>query len=225
MTGVQTCALPIYYLRQLLSRQVDGLIVGTHNFNIQTYNKYHGLPIVSIERILNDEIPTIAVNNYQGGVLATEFLIEQGAKKIIHTTDPLSNNMPSDQRHQGYLDTMVKHHLVPVTWQVDFEMSYAQKTANFKQMLQKHADVDAIFASNDVEATQILPLVSKMPSKPLVIGFDGTQLIQAIFPNMPTIVQPINQLADIAIEVLEKRIAGEVIKTKYLLDVTLSTHR
>ena len=85
--------------------------------------------------------------------------------------------------------------------------------------------VDAIFASNDVEATQILPLVSKMPSKPLVIGFDGTQLIQAIFPNMPTIVQPINQLADIAIEVLEKRIAGEAIKTKYLLDVTLSTHR
>ena len=214
-----------HYLKQLLSRQVDGLIVGTHNFNIQTYNKYHGLPIVSIERILNDEIPTIAVNNYQGGVLATEFLIKQGAKKIIHTTDPFSNNMPSDQRHQGYLDTMLKHHLTPITWQIDFEMSYAQKTDNFTKMLQQHGDVDAIFASNDVEATQMLPLVSKMPSKPIVVGFDGTQLIQAIFPNMPTIVQPIEQLASVAIEVLEKRIAGEATNTKYLLDVTLSPQR
>ena len=120
---------------------------------------------------------------------------------------------------------MAKHHLIPITWQIDFEMSYAQKTANFTKMLQQHNDVDAIFASNDVEATQMLPLVSKIPSKPIVVGFDGTRLIQAIFPNMPTIVQPIEQLASVAIEVLEKRIAGETTKTKYLLDVTLSTQR
>lgn len=213
-----------HYLNQLLSHQVDGLIVGTHNFNIQTYNKYHGLPIVSIERVLNDEIPTIAVNNYQGGILATEFLVASGATKIIHTTDPFSNNMPSDQRHQGYLDTMSKHHLIPITWQNDFEMSYAQKKANFLNMLQKYPDVDAIFASNDVEAAQMIPLVKNMPSQPLIVGFDGTRLIQAILPDMPTIIQPITDLASVAIDVLEQRMAGKSTQTTYTLDVTLSTN-
>ncbi|MGK3799673.1 LacI family transcriptional regulator, partial [Enterococcus faecium] len=38
------------YLNQLLSDQVDGLIVGTHNQGIQEY-KYQNLPIVAIDRV------------------------------------------------------------------------------------------------------------------------------------------------------------------------------
>lgn len=70
------------YLNQLLSEQVDGLIVGTHNQGIQEY-KYANLPIVAIDRIMNDDIPIIESDNYAGGVLATTHLIEAGAKKLF----------------------------------------------------------------------------------------------------------------------------------------------
>ena len=72
------------YLNQLLSNQVDGLIVGTHNQNIQQYQN-ENLPIVAIDRIMNQDIPVIESDNYSGGKQATERLIQKGAKKIIHT--------------------------------------------------------------------------------------------------------------------------------------------
>ncbi|HBA0706382.1 TPA: LacI family transcriptional regulator, partial [Enterococcus faecium] len=70
------------YLNQLLSDQVDGLIVGTHNQGIQEY-KYQNLPIVAIDRVMNEDIPVVESDNYNGGKLATKLLIAQGAKNII----------------------------------------------------------------------------------------------------------------------------------------------
>lgn len=214
-----------HYLRQLLSHQVDGLIVGTHNFNIQTYNKYSGLPIVSVERILNDEIPTISVDNYHGGVLATQYLIDQGAKHIVHTSGHTYPNMPSSLRHQGYIDTIKKHHFTPHHWEVEFELSHGEKDIIFSRLLDEHPNVDGIFAGNDVEAAQILSLIQRKytnaNNQPLVIGFDGTNLIRTVLPNMPTIVQPINDLADTAVTVLENRMMNVPTQSTYMLDVTL----
>lgn len=68
------------YLNQLLSNQVDGLIVGTHNQDIEQY-KNDNLPIVAIDQIMNEDIPIIESDNYLGGQLATERLINKGAKK------------------------------------------------------------------------------------------------------------------------------------------------
>src|SRR5699024_7760471 len=71
-----------YYLNQLLSNQVDGLIVGTHNRGIQQYKK-DNLPIVAIDRFMNTDIPIIESNNYYGVQISTERLIEKDTKKII----------------------------------------------------------------------------------------------------------------------------------------------
>lgn len=75
------------YLQELLAHQVDGLIVGSHNSGIDEYNNPN-MPIVAIDRRVNDDIPIISSNNYMGGLMATELLIKKGARKIIHTNDP-----------------------------------------------------------------------------------------------------------------------------------------
>ncbi len=54
-----------------------------------------------------------------------------------------------------------------------------------------------------------------------MIGFDGTNLIRTVLPNMPTIVQPINDLADTAVTVLENRMMNVPTQSTYMLDVTL----
>ncbi|WWL94349.1 hypothetical protein V6R94_02275 [Pediococcus acidilactici] len=98
------------YLKELIGNQVDGLIVGAHNYNIDEY-KVTNLPIVAIDRIINDDIPIIASDNYQGGKLATELLISKGAKNIIVTDGPLDFQTPAHNRRIAYESVMKKINL------------------------------------------------------------------------------------------------------------------
>src|SRR5699024_8892131 len=72
------------YLRQLLNGQVDGLIVGAHNEGIKQYRDTQ-LPVVSIERWVSKDIPVVAADNYAGGKMATQRLLDDGCQHIIHT--------------------------------------------------------------------------------------------------------------------------------------------
>lgn len=86
-----------HYLNQLLTQQVDGLIVGTHNQGIAEY-KYQNLPIVAIDRRMNQDIPIVGSDNYKGGELATTRLLDKGAKYILHTNGPIALETPAMRR-------------------------------------------------------------------------------------------------------------------------------
>ena len=53
----------------------------THNLDIEEYNKV-GLPIVSFDRTLSENVPIVSCDNYQGGCLATEELYQAGCRHI-----------------------------------------------------------------------------------------------------------------------------------------------
>lgn len=213
-----------HYLNQLLTKQVDGLIVGTHNQGIKEYN-YENLPVVAIDRNMNKDIPVIESDNYNGGVLATTHLIKRGAKKIIHTNGPVELDSPTKRRRLAYEDTMKKAGLVPLTITVDFNIPYSEKKQIFTQMFHDHPDVEAIFASNDVDAALIMQIAleqgRRVPDDLLLIGYDGTQIIRNILPDLTTIVQPIEAIAQTSIQVLKQRLNNKETNTEYVLPVTL----
>lgn len=213
-----------HYINQLLSNQVDALIVGTHNIGISQYNNAN-LPIVAIDRIMNEDIPDIRSDNYNGGLIATERLISQGAKKIIHTNGPIDVNTPANLRQNAYEDTMRKHDLTPITYTIDFSLDYKDKLEIFKTIFREHPDVEAIFASNDTDALQIYQLASSLgrqvPQDLKIIGYDGTELMRNLVPQLTSIVQPIDAITNKAIEILEKRLASESTEQEYILPVEL----
>lgn len=212
------------YLNQLLSKQVDGLIVGTHNQGIKEYN-YEHLPVVAIDRNMNQDIPVIESDNYAGGVLATTYLIEQGAKKIIHTNGPITLYSPTKRRRLAYEDTMRQHGLTPITVTLDFNIPYHEKKQILTQIFYDHPDLEAIFASNDIDAALImqiaLELGKKLPADLLLVGYDGTKVIQNILPNLTTIVQPIEAIAQTAVDVLKARLNDRPTESEYVLPVSL----
>lgn len=214
------------YLQQLLIKQVDGLIVGSHNQGIQQY-RHAGLPVVSIDRIMNQDIPVIASDNYRGGQLATERLIAQGVRKIIHTNGPHDLATPAQRRRLAYEDSMKEHNLQPITYELDFNISTVDKDKVFQRIFVEHPDVEAIFASNDTDAVQIIQLAQasgrQVPRDLLVIGYDGTQLVRELVPQLTTIIQPIAQIAQTAVEVLQQRLAKQTTQKEYLLPVSLWT--
>ncbi|TKN75595.1 LacI family transcriptional regulator [Enterococcus faecium] len=212
------------YLKQLLSDQVDGLIVGTHNQGIQEY-KYQNLPIVAIDRVMNEDIPVVESDNYNGGKLATKLLIAQGAKNIIHTNGPIDLQTPANRRRLAYEDTMKAYQLIPRTVTLDFNISYVKKKQIFFQMFEDYPKIDGIFASNDIDAALILQVAKEkglnVPADLLVVGYDGTLMTRSILPDLTTVIQPINDIADTAVAILMKRINKEETKKEYILPVTL----
>lgn len=203
------------YLNQLLSDQVDGLIVGTHNQGIQEY-KYQNLPIVAIDRVMNEDIPVVESDNYNGGKLATKLLIAQGAKNIIHTNGPIDLQTPANRRRLAYEDTMKAYQLIPRTVTLDFNISYVKKKQIFFQMFEDYPKIDGIFASNDIDAALILQVAKEkglnVPADLLVVGYDGTLMTRSILPDLTTVIQPINDIADTAVAILMKRINKEETK-------------
>lgn len=213
-----------HYLNQLLSNQVDGLIVGTHNRGIQQYKK-DNLPIVAIDRFMNEDIPIIESDNYRGGQIATSRLIEKGSRNIVHTTGPTELETPAHRRMQAYIKTMKKYELEPITYQLDFNISYEEKNKVFQNIFKEHPDLDGIFASNDVDAIMLMQIAQslnkRIPEDIKVIGYDGTELIRNLYPDLTTIIQPIEQITDKAIEVLNQRLKLQKTNNEYVLEVSL----
>lgn len=67
------------YLEMLEANQVDGIISGSHNLDIEDYNRVTA-PIIAFDRNLSPDIPVVSSDNYGGGVLAAQTLVKAGAQ-------------------------------------------------------------------------------------------------------------------------------------------------
>lgn len=198
-----------YYLKQLLEHQVDGLIVGAHNQGLPEYH-HPNLPIVSIDRTVNDDVPIVSSDNYQGGIMATQRLIDLGCKHIIHTNGPTTLASPTQNRRLAYEHTVKANHMTPIIYYTKVSSSIKDKISLFQQLFTEHPEVDGIFASNDIDASLIIQIAAqfskKVPEDLKVIGYDGTDTTRLLFPQLTTIQQPINEIAKTAVDTLELKI-------------------
>lgn len=212
------------YLEQLLNKQIDGLIVGTHNRGIREYQEMN-LPVVAIDRMVNTDIPIVAADNYAGGKLATELLLKGGATKIIHVNGPKKLAVAAHRRREAYEDVMRIHGLTPITYEIDFNIAESDKKAQLQQIFSDYPDVEGIFSSNDTDAALLLQIASEMgrrvPDDFRLIGFDGTQIVRELLPQLTTIIQPIDEIATQAVSTLQRRIKGEQTDHEIILPVKL----
>lgn len=198
-----------HYLKLLLNHQVDGLIVGAHNQGIEEYNSI-SRPIVSIERYISKQIPTVTADNYHGGELAVQQLLADGCQHIIHTNYPTNLVSPNELRRQAYEDILHEHQMTAVTYPVSFDISLAAKEEIFRRIFEEHPEVDGIFADNDTNASLIIRVAKEfnrhVPDDLKVVGFDGANITRMLSPELTTIQQPLDQMADAAVKLLMDQI-------------------
>lgn len=212
------------YLRMLQENRVDGIIVGSHNMDIKEYEKFE-TKIVSIERELTKSIPMIQSDDYQGGWMATEELINKGCKNILCVSGNLSVKTPANDRAKAYSDCIKKYGYGEKLIEIPFTLSNDEKTTILKEALVKPIKYDGIFATDDMMAMRVYNLLVSMnyniPTDIKIVGFDGTETIRELIPTLTTIVQPIEDLAKNAVNLLLKRIEGKETENKVVLPVTL----
>lgn len=200
------------YLEMLMRNQVDGIIVGTHNQGILDY-KNQNLAVVSIDTDLSESIPIVGSDNYTGGRIATELLFSKGCKSIVNIDGQFNLKTQARLRKKAYEDVMKEHNKIPITYEIinTFDSQNQQEVAN--RILDECPYVDGVFATNDLFAAVFINQARKrgkdIPRDIKVIGYDGTETCQRLLPELTTIKQPIETIAETAIEILIKEIENE----------------
>lgn len=155
---------------------------------------------------------TVGSNNKQGGCLATEHLLAQGAQHIVFLGD---RTLPEvAQRFEGYLSAHQARALTPnpslclevpfINQAVDDEMS---------TLLSRGLAFDAIFASSDLMAITAISVLrrhgKRVPEDVAVVGYDDIALAAHYQPPLSTIRQPIDAAGKALVQALVAQLDGE----------------
>ncbi|MGX7025016.1 LacI family DNA-binding transcriptional regulator [Vagococcus hydrophili] len=196
------------YLRMLIGNKVDGVITGSHNLGIKEYENV-SLPIVSFDRYLGDTVPIVGSDNFLGGQLATQALIDAGCQNIAIFSGKNDSMSPTNRRVDGYKMAISKADLCEHTFHFPSPTSPIVKSSEIKQILEEH-DFDGIFCTDDLTAILTIQQLEKLnlnvPKDVKVIGYDGTQFIQNYYPHLATVAQPIDEYANLLVELLLEKI-------------------
>lgn len=214
------------YLQMLMANQVDGIIAGAHNLGIEEYQQY-GLPIISFDRYLSDNIPIVSSDNYHGGWLAAQTLRQAGAESIAIFTGKSYAGSPTNGRREGYEAYLAAEQLTPHVHELPFELSPALKMMEIKTIMSQQ-NYDGIFCSDDLTALLTInvahQLSIRVPEDLRVVGYDGTALMRNYHPELTTIEQPLTDISTLLVSLLLQRIADAdcQLESKYTLPVKLS---
>ncbi|MFD1064697.1 LacI family DNA-binding transcriptional regulator [Oceanobacillus locisalsi] len=197
------------YWEMLRRNQVDGVIVVTYNRGL--VDKEQQFPAVAIDHYLSEHIHVVSSDNFQGGELASRELLETGCKKIIHINGDANLETPANNRQYAYERVMKEAGRTPETYHVVSDAAFLESNiGTIQQLFEEHPDVDGIFASDDLLAIRTLQYAEhlgyKVPEDLKIVGYDGTSLIRSLYPNLTTIIQPIYQIADDAVQTLIQEI-------------------
>jgi DNA-binding LacI/PurR family transcriptional regulator len=202
-------------IRFMLARHIDGILwavpeIGDNHSWVVGSLASIPVPLVFIAMQARPGIPVVSIDNYLGGILATQHLLEQGRRHIGHIAGPL-DWWEARQRKQGWQDAMMKaglaaddRHCAEGNW------SSASGEAAFKELLENYPEIDAVFVANDQMALAVLHIASRLqkhvPQSLGVIGFDNIAESAYFSPALTTVNQNQHELGRQALQELVNRI-------------------
>ncbi len=153
--------------------------------------------LIDHQGIAEDE-SAVAVENWQGGFVATQYLIEQGHRRIGFVTGNLKMGC-AREREAGYRAALAQYGL-PVDETLIQEGNFFQSDgyAAGEALLRLPTPPTAIFASNDVMAFGVMEIVRergfKIPDDVSIVGFDDIPQAAYVHPSLTTVRQPLEEM-------------------------------
>ena len=190
----------------LMAKQhmADGIICLSYDPTLQAPEH---MPLVSIDRYFGAQIPCVSSDNYGGGRLAAEKLIENGCKCLAFLRSGTKLANEPNKRRDGFVSVCEERGVPYALKMIDDGTSYSE----FEAFLQEHLhsgklDFDGIFCVTDALAywtrKTLRGMGLRVPEDVQIIGYDGVRSFGNMDLPCSTIVQPLEGMAKACVDLV-----------------------
>ena len=210
---------PLDSLRELMGREIDGLIVANDgDVTPQVIQKISktGVPIVLIENYQSFPIHSLTADNFTAGRLMTEYLINLGHRRIGGIGGPAKYSSLRD-RMRGYRVALLEHGLPidPALQPPPVSGNPRKGYVQMQQLLALSEPPTAVFAVSDRAAFGAMDAIKdaglRIPDDISVVGIDDVRDSAYSTPPLTTYSVPKYELGRSAVFMLHDLIQGKVI--------------
>jgi DNA-binding LacI/PurR family transcriptional regulator len=207
------------YVHMLLDRQVDGMIFiscemtnmsGEHDHYARLLEE--GARIVFVNGALNNlTVPSVGVDERLAGELATQHLIDLGHKRVGYIAGP-EFYLPTQQKAAGR-ESALRAAGIDVDGELvaHGEFSVTGGRAALRNLLVSDRRPTGVICSSDLMAIGVLQEAEaqglRVPNDLSVVGFDGIDATRWTNPPLTTVEQPIEDIAETAVNALQTLIS------------------
>jgi DNA-binding LacI/PurR family transcriptional regulator len=178
------------YLNFFEQYNIEGLIIAS-NFSNKDKLSDLKIPVVTVDHILDENIPSITSDNVKGGGLAAHKLIDSGAKNILVFRGP-SFLLTTMERTIGFLNVLKSKKMYADIF--DFDLLNPDIKL-IEEILKSNPSVDGIFTFSDTLAIATLNILQKLgkkvPEDVSLVGYDDTPYAKWVTPSITTIHQSV----------------------------------
>ncbi len=195
-------------ISMLTSMNVDGIVITTSNQELKKILENCETPIVAIDRVISKNTAGgyIHCDNYEGGRIAAQHLIQNGCKSIVCVRG-LESISSARERYQGYLDVCTEQGIREQSIRCDY--SFTEGLTMTEKLLEEFPDVDGIIACNDMVAISIYKVLCRrgirVPEDIQLVGYDNISLAHLMTPELTTVAQPIEKMGVKAVKMLIRK--------------------
>jgi LacI family transcriptional regulator len=203
--------------KNLFDKRVDGLIASlsfdTKNLDHFKPFKEKNVPVIFFDRVEQEGNNTVVViDNDKCGYQATQHLIEQGCKKIVHITASLKRNVYS-KRFNGYKAALADYGIpYDDSLLIINDLSESAAIESAMQMLKMDPLPDAAFITNDFVAAVVMRTLKEngitIPGQIAIVGFNNDAICTLVEPALSTINYPGIDVGEVAARNLINHLKG-----------------
>lgn len=200
------------YLRVAEQQQVAGIILSPNTATSDVSRLLDAkLPLVVIDRILNEPVDSVMVHSFDGAEEATLHLLASGWKRPACVTGP-SGASTASERLQGFLKAVRQHRDLDELYEhAPFTQEGGVRAA--AALLGMPHPPDALFVANSQMALGVLDEVRRrglrVGQDVGIITFDDAPWAPFISPPMSVVAQPAYEVGRRAAELLMERLSSE----------------
>lgn len=205
----------------LLKRSIDGLVVFHGENHSVTLKKavQDSIPIVAIDSPIEEiKADTVLIDNYDASYQATQRLIDKGLKKIGIIAGQ-KENFIGRERLRGYKKALETNKITlnnQLIWNGDYSVQSGYEGVN--KLLNENSNLDAIFTINYYMTLGAIKALRqhnmKIGEDIGLIAFDRFEYNDVLTPAITSITQPVEQMGEVAGELLIERITGRSLCAK-----------
>lgn len=196
-------------VQSLLNRQVDGLIyTSTNRHPYIDIIRASGTPLVMLDEVPSQPgVKYLKTMEREAAFTATEHLLKHGYREIGVIGGPIEMFNAHD-RLQGWIQALEQYQLpINPQWIVrgEYSLESGYRAANI--LLSRGAMPRALFVCNEPMTIGCMRALNehglKVPEDIALISFNGTAQGSYLFPSLSSVCQPVEEIAEQAIALLD----------------------